>query len=392
MSSPSARTASSRRSSFTATSLSPRSSTRMIRRSPNRRRHGSPTSPERERDLSWSPDSTTLLFSSAVDGNDDLYTAVPASEDTPWPEAFEFNLTQITDTPAEEYAASFSPDGERIAFIRGLGQLIVQPATGGDETVLLEHWSAPNYEWSPDGAWIAYSTPDEHYNSEIWVVPSAGGERYNVSRHPDDDFAPRWSPDGRRLVWTAKRADNTFDLWGVWLTREDDERTPAQWLKLWNDKGKDKKESKDDGEESNDEEKKPDLPTVSIDFDRLWERVHRITDLKGDEGASRRVLDGDMTAGSLLAFLLYLNWFFEPIIQLSNVYNLLQAALAALSKLFGILDREPAVREPDDPIPGRGPHRPGRISRRRVRLRPGGPRHHRHHAPRGARRTRRGGR
>ncbi|MDX2437555.1 MAG: peptidase S41, partial [Acidobacteriota bacterium] len=59
------------------------------------------TSPEREEDLSWSPDSTTLLFSSAVGGNDDLYTAIPASDDTPWPEAFEFNLTQVTDTPAE---------------------------------------------------------------------------------------------------------------------------------------------------------------------------------------------------------------------------------------------------------------------------------------------------
>jgi tricorn protease len=250
------------------------------------------TSPERERDLSWSPDSTTLLFSSAVDGNDDLYTAVPAAKDTPWPEAFEFNLTRVTDTPAEEYAASFSPDGERIAFIRGLGQLIVQPATGGDETVILDHWAAPDYEWSPDGAWIAYSTPDEHYNSEVWVVPSAGGDRYNVSRHPDDDVAPRWSPDGRRLVWTAKRADNTFDLWGVWLTREDDERTPAQWLKLWNDKPKDKKKGTDDDEEPEDDEKKPEPPTVSIDFDRLWERVHRITDLKGDESAARVSPDG----------------------------------------------------------------------------------------------------
>ncbi|MDH3518525.1 MAG: ABC transporter ATP-binding protein/permease, partial [Acidimicrobiia bacterium] len=63
-----------------------------------------------------------------------------------------------------------------------------------------------------------------------------------------------------------------------------------------------------------------------------------------------RVLDGSMTFGSLVAFLLYLNWFFEPIVQLSNVYNLLQGALAALSKLFGILDRRPAVSDPDHPV------------------------------------------
>lgn len=63
-----------------------------------------------------------------------------------------------------------------------------------------------------------------------------------------------------------------------------------------------------------------------------------------------RVLDGTMTFGSLVAFILYLAWFFEPIIQLSNVYNLLQGALAALGKLFGILDTTPLVQQAPDAI------------------------------------------
>jgi len=63
-----------------------------------------------------------------------------------------------------------------------------------------------------------------------------------------------------------------------------------------------------------------------------------------------RVLDGNMSFGSLVAFLLYLGYFFEPIVQLSNVYNLMQAALAALSKLFGILDTEMALREAEDTV------------------------------------------
>ncbi len=56
-----------------------------------------------------------------------------------------------------------------------------------------------------------------------------------------------------------------------------------------------------------------------------------------------RVLDGDLSFGSLVAFLMYLAYLFEPIVQLSNVYNLLQAAMAALDKLFGILDRSAVV-------------------------------------------------
>jgi ATP-binding cassette subfamily B protein len=59
----------------------------------------------------------------------------------------------------------------------------------------------------------------------------------------------------------------------------------------------------------------------------------------------RWVIEGEMTFGSLVAFLMLLDWFFQPIINLANVYNLLQASLAALAKLFELLDTTPAVRE-----------------------------------------------
>ena len=58
-----------------------------------------------------------------------------------------------------------------------------------------------------------------------------------------------------------------------------------------------------------------------------------------------RVINGSMTIGTLVAFLLYLDWFFQPIINLSNVYNLLQSALAALAKLFQLIDEPSAVEE-----------------------------------------------
>ena len=58
-----------------------------------------------------------------------------------------------------------------------------------------------------------------------------------------------------------------------------------------------------------------------------------------------RVIDGSMSIGTLIAFLLYLDWFFQPIINLSNVYNLLQSALAALSKLFTLIDEPILIAE-----------------------------------------------
>ncbi len=59
-----------------------------------------------------------------------------------------------------------------------------------------------------------------------------------------------------------------------------------------------------------------------------------------------RVLGGQVALGVLAAFLLYLRRFFEPMQELSQFYNALQSATAALEKLAGVLDERPAVPEP----------------------------------------------
>ncbi|MEU4475213.1 ABC transporter ATP-binding protein [Micromonospora sp. NPDC023888] len=64
-----------------------------------------------------------------------------------------------------------------------------------------------------------------------------------------------------------------------------------------------------------------------------------------------RVLDGRTEVGVLAAFLLYLRRFFEPMQELSQFYNSLQSATAALEKLAGVLDERPAVAEPARPTP-----------------------------------------
>jgi ATP-binding cassette, subfamily B, bacterial len=62
-----------------------------------------------------------------------------------------------------------------------------------------------------------------------------------------------------------------------------------------------------------------------------------------------RVLHGETQVGVLAAFLLYLRKFFDPMQDLSQFYNSLQSATAALEKLSGVLDEQPAVPEPARP-------------------------------------------
>jgi ATP-binding cassette, subfamily B, bacterial len=64
-----------------------------------------------------------------------------------------------------------------------------------------------------------------------------------------------------------------------------------------------------------------------------------------------RALHGQTEVGVLAAFLLYLRRFFEPMQELSQFYNSLQSATAALEKLSGVLDERPAVPEPAAPVP-----------------------------------------
>ncbi|MBQ1071940.1 ABC transporter ATP-binding protein [Micromonospora sp. C31] len=64
-----------------------------------------------------------------------------------------------------------------------------------------------------------------------------------------------------------------------------------------------------------------------------------------------RVLGGATGVGVLAAFLLYLRRFFEPMQELSQFYNSLQSATAALEKLAGVLDERPSVAEPARPVP-----------------------------------------
>src|SRR6202022_4741332 len=62
-------------------------------------------------------------------------------------------------------------------------------------------------------------------------------------------------------------------------------------------------------------------------------------------------MQGDVTLGVLTAFVLYLRQFFDPMQELSQFYNVFQAAGAALEKLAGVIEEAPTVPEPVHAVP-----------------------------------------
>ena len=63
-----------------------------------------------------------------------------------------------------------------------------------------------------------------------------------------------------------------------------------------------------------------------------------------------RVLHGQMTIGTLAAFLLYLRMFFEPMQEISQFFNTFQSASSALEKIAGVLAVQPVVADPVQPV------------------------------------------
>jgi ATP-binding cassette subfamily B protein len=78
------------------------------------------------------------------------------------------------------------------------------------------------------------------------------------------------------------------------------------------------------------------------------------------------VFDGNMTVGTLFAFVGYLSNFFDPVQQLSQLYNTFLSAVAALDQITRVLDEEPEVR--DEPGAIDLPHIEGNVRFEDVRF------------------------
>lgn len=64
--------------------------------------------------------------------------------------------------------------------------------------------------------------------------------------------------------------------------------------------------------------------------------------------ASVRINEGTLSVGELVALLFYLNYFFDPLIQLSFNYDVLRSAGSSMKKVFSILDEEQVLSKTGD--------------------------------------------
>lgn len=150
--------------------------------------------PARDRDVSYSPDGKLLAFVSDRSGREEIHTVAVDGSAEP---------VKITDLDVLKSGLRWSPDSKSIAFTTSDFKLYTVDVASKKATELVAsrygNIGAP--AWSPDGKWIAYSKPDHTRSSDIYLVPSAGGQERKVTFDSYNETNPRFSADGKKLYF-----------------------------------------------------------------------------------------------------------------------------------------------------------------------------------------------
>jgi Tol biopolymer transport system component len=121
---------------------------------------------------------------------------------------------QLTSSPMSLSSLIPSSDGKRL-FVVGRtyrGELVRYDLKSGQLVPFLGGISAEWVAFSKDGLWVAYVSYPE---ATLWRSKTDGSERLQLTYPPSQTLLPRWSPDGRKIVFYETFPDKPAGIYEV---------------------------------------------------------------------------------------------------------------------------------------------------------------------------------
>ena len=159
--------------------------------------------------ISFADTDTRIAFRSSRVDNPDVNPDIYVLEGT------RRNEIRITMHPASDKSPTWSPDGDKIAFVSDRNnrrnQIWVIDADGKNPVRLTDGFDDDNPDWSPDGTTIAYHTQRKKESDypfgvplfELYLMDSDGSNQRQLVG--EDSIEPCWSPGGTRIVFLFSR-------------------------------------------------------------------------------------------------------------------------------------------------------------------------------------------
>jgi len=147
----------------------------------------------------WSPDSTRLVCV-ALSGPSDAVAPADRKSD----------VRHYTHIRYKFNDTGWFDDKRRHLWVVTVASGEAKQITDGQD------WNDTDPQWSPDGTRIAFVSDrsgkafDDSENTDVWVIPAAGGPLVKISDHPFQDEEPRWSPDGNEVLFAGQTERHQF--------------------------------------------------------------------------------------------------------------------------------------------------------------------------------------
>lgn len=243
--------------------------------------------PNEERWVNFHPTEKKLLYSSFRNGSWNVYETTLEDSN----ELYFFNSTKLVEKAVVEeetnsFQAFYSPDGNKIAYLRNRTELVVYDLRKKAHTTVLPEDKNlsyidgdQEYSWSPDSRRIAVTFIDrDRWSGEIGIVDVSGKKDViNITNSGTEDQLPVWNHDGNMLSWK-----NGGDIFAFFLNRKALDRFNLSKEEF--DLRKKRKETLEAGKKDSENKKdknepKPKQKAEKIEFDAadIDERIIKIS-------------------------------------------------------------------------------------------------------------------